>query len=61
MLSVLAVGQSTISELLWDAREPAFARPVLMHLLWAGEAVVDMSEPIGEESGVWAHSCTVAA
>ena len=32
MLSVLAVDQSTISELLWGAREPVLARPVLIHL-----------------------------
>ena len=29
---------STIGELLAGAREPMLARPVLMHLLWAGEA-----------------------
>jgi hypothetical protein len=28
---------------------------VLMHLVWAGEALVDAVEPIGEESRVWAR------
>ena len=41
MLSALAVGSCTIGELLTDAREPALARPVLMHMLWAGEVLVD--------------------
>ena len=50
MLSVLAAGPCTIGELLSGAREPVLARPVLMHLLWAGEALADLSEPIGEES-----------
>jgi len=55
MLSALTVGQSTICELLSDACEPAVARPVLMHLLWAGEALSELAEPIGEESHVWAR------
>jgi hypothetical protein len=54
MLSALAAGRSTISALLADAREPALARPVLMHLLWAGEVLVDVDEPLGEGSVVWA-------
>ena len=55
MLAALAGGgRSAISELLADAREPALARPVLMHMLWAGEALADVAEPIGEESVVWA-------
>jgi hypothetical protein len=53
MLSALAVGPCTIFELLSGACEPALARPVLMHLLWAGEALVDVVESIGEESRVW--------
>ena len=50
MLSALAAGRSTIGELLRDAYEPALARPVLMHLLWAGEALVDLSVPIGRRA-----------
>jgi hypothetical protein len=53
MLPMLAVGESTIGELLADAREPALARPVLMHMLWAGDALLDLSEPIREESRIW--------
>jgi hypothetical protein len=52
MLSVLAAGPSTIGELLSGAREPMLARPVLMHLLWAGEALADLTEPIGDDSRV---------
>ena len=26
-----------------------------MHLLWAGEALADLSGPIGEDSRVWAR------
>ena len=44
MLSMLAAGTSTISELLAGAREPALARPVLMHMLWAGDAMVDVTD-----------------
>jgi hypothetical protein len=55
MMAELAVGRSTICELLSAAREPALARPVLMHLLWAGEAVVGVTEPLGEDSPVWAQ------
>lgn len=53
MLRMLAVGESTIAELLAGAREPALARPVLMHLLWTGDALLDLSAPIGEESRIW--------
>lgn len=53
MLSALAAGPCTVYELLCGAREPALARPVLMHMLWTGEALVDVAEPIGEESRVW--------
>lgn len=52
MLSVLAGGRCTVGELVGGAREPMLARPVLMHLLWAGEALADLSEPIGEGSRV---------
>lgn len=53
MLRLLAVGESTIAELLAGAGERALARPVLMHLLWMGDALLDLSVPIGEESRVW--------
>jgi hypothetical protein len=53
MLSMLAAGASTIGELVSEAREPMLARPVLMHLLWTGEALAELSEPIGEDSRVW--------
>ena len=53
MLRMLAVGESTISELLVGAHELALARPVLMHMLWVGEVLVDPSEPIGEETRIW--------
>ncbi len=55
MVSWLATGSATIGELLADAREPALARPVLMHLLWAGDASVDLSGPISDESLVQAR------
>jgi hypothetical protein len=50
MLSALAFRPRTIGELLFGARESALARPVLMNLLWAGEARADLSTPIGENS-----------
>jgi hypothetical protein len=50
MLSTLAVRPRTIGELVSGAREPALGRPVLMNLVWAGEARVDLSRPIGESS-----------
>lgn len=53
MLSMLAIGASTVGELVSAAREPMLARPMLMHLLWAGEALADLSVPIGEDSRVW--------
>jgi hypothetical protein len=59
-LSALAVGASTVCELLGGARERALACPVLMHMLWAGEALVDLSEPIGEDSLVWERPRVVA-
>jgi hypothetical protein len=55
MLSVLAVGSLTIGELMSDAREAMLARPVLMHLLWAGDALVDLSGPVGDETMVRAR------
>jgi hypothetical protein len=60
MLSALAVGASTVCELLEGAHERVLACPVLMHMLWAGEALVDLSEPIGAGSRVWARSRGVA-
>lgn len=60
MLVELTGGGSTISELLAGAIEPAFARPVLMHLLWVGEVMVDVTEPICEESRVWRPAERVA-
>jgi hypothetical protein len=53
MLSALAVQPSTIGELLDDAVEPALARPVLMHLLWVGEVLLDVTEPMAHASRVW--------
>jgi hypothetical protein len=53
MLSALAVHASTIAELLDDAVEPALARPVLMHLLWVGEVLVDVTEPMTDASRMW--------
>lgn len=53
MLSALAVSGSAIAELLAGAVEPALARPVLMHLLWTGEVMVDVTEPITDTSRVW--------
>jgi hypothetical protein len=52
MRRVLSVGEATIGELLSDAVEGALARPVLMGLLWRGDLVADLSEPISEESRV---------
>lgn len=53
ILSRLAAGAGTIGDLVAAAREPLLARPVLMHLLWAGEAVVDLSAPLDDASRVW--------
>jgi hypothetical protein len=53
MLAELIDGASTICGLLAGAIEPALARPVLMHLLWRGEVMVDVTEPIRECSRVW--------
>jgi hypothetical protein len=55
MLAIAAAGSCTIVELLSGAREPMLARPVLMNLLWAGDALVDMSASIDEDSVVWAR------
>ena len=55
MLSVLAAGSLTIGELLADAREAMLARPVLMHLLWAGDALADLSGPIDGDTIVRAR------
>ena len=53
MLAVLATGPGTIGELVAVAREAMLARPVLMNMLWAGEALADLSEPLAEDSRVW--------
>ena len=55
MLARSAAGSCTIGELVSGAREPMLARPVLMNLLWAGDALLDVSAPIGEDSVVWAR------
>jgi hypothetical protein len=55
MLSVLAAGSLTISELLADAREAMLAAPALMHLLWAGDAVAELFGPIDDETIVRAR------
>lgn len=46
----LSAGPASVAELLADAREPALARPVLMHLLWCGQAEIDLRSPIGDDS-----------
>ncbi|MHB8695477.1 MAG: TnsA-like heteromeric transposase endonuclease subunit [Solirubrobacteraceae bacterium] len=60
ILTALAAGSCTVAELVSGAREPMLARPVLMHLLWASDALVDLSTPIGEDSVVWARLRVVA-
>jgi hypothetical protein len=55
MLAMTAAGSRTIAELLSGAREPMLARPALMNLLWAGDALVDVSAPIDEDSLVCAR------
>jgi len=55
MLSRLAAGRCVVGELLSGAREPMLTRPVLMHMLWVGEALADLAGPIGEDSAVWAR------
>jgi hypothetical protein len=55
MLAMAAAGSCTIAMLLSGAREPMLARPVLMNLLWAGDALVDVSASIDEDSVVWAR------
>jgi hypothetical protein len=60
MLSILAAGPRTIGELVRGAREPMLARPVLMHLLWAGEALTGLAGPIGEDSRVCGRLRVVA-
>jgi hypothetical protein len=53
MLSLLASMSSvTIGELLAGAREAMLARPVLMHLLWCGEAIAELSAALDDESVV---------
>jgi hypothetical protein len=53
MLSMLAGAASTVGELLAGARESSLARPVLIHLLWVGDALTDLSAPVGEDNRVW--------
>jgi hypothetical protein len=53
MLSALAIGASTVEELLAGASEPMLALPVLMHLLWVGEVLLDVTGPITGDSRVW--------
>ena len=55
MLSRLAAGSCTIAELMSGAREPMLARPLLMNLLWAGDALIDVSAPIDDASVVSAR------
>jgi hypothetical protein len=55
MLSAMAAGSCTVGELLAGAREPVLARPVLMHLLWCGDALVDVTAPIGADTVVWSR------
>ena len=55
MLSAMAAGSCTVGELLAGAREPVLARPVLMHLLWCGDALLDVTAPIEEDSVVWSR------
>jgi hypothetical protein len=55
MLAMAAAGSCTIVELLSGAQEPMLARPVLMNLLWAGDALIDLSAPIDEDSVVAAR------
>ena len=52
MLAVLAVGPCSVGELVAGAREPMLARPALMHLLWAAEALADLTEPIDDDTRV---------
>jgi hypothetical protein len=56
MLTALSLAPCTVGDLLAGAREQAFARPVLMNLVWSGEAVIELSEPIGEQSRVRARA-----
>jgi hypothetical protein len=60
MLRLLAVGESTIGELLAGSREPVLARPVLMHMLWVGDALLELLEPICDETRVWGRLRTAA-
>ena len=58
MLAALTAAPMTVAELLANACEMALARPVLMHMLWSGAAIVDVATPLTEESRVWALSRT---
>jgi hypothetical protein len=50
MLTLLASGPCTVAELLADAQEPMLARPVLMHLLWTGDASAGLTGPVEDRS-----------
>lgn len=50
VLSLLGVEGRTVGELVAGSREPMLARPVLMHLLWTGDAMIDLSQALDEES-----------
>ena len=54
MLSAIRTGACTIAALLAGAGERALARPVLMHMLWVREVLIDLGVPLGEDSIVWA-------
>jgi TnsA endonuclease-like protein len=55
MLSALATRSLLVGELLAGAREPLLARPVLMHMLWSGDALVDLSGPVDDDTVVRAR------
>lgn len=55
MLALAAAGSCTIAEVLAGARERMLALPVLMNLLWSGDALVDPSAAMGEDSLVTAR------
>jgi hypothetical protein len=52
MVSAMAAGLCTLGELLAGAEERALAQPVLMHLLWCGDALVELAEPLSDETVV---------
>lgn len=50
MREAIALEPCPVAQLLTRSGEPALVRPVLMHMLWAGEAVADLAEPLGEDT-----------